>query len=88
MELREPHAAKSNRRAFGISTGILTVVLYAAMVLGASGDTTADHVLGQMGFRPKISPNLKEMDPRIFRAGPMGLSRSFAEWPARPRRVA
>ena len=36
----------------------------------------------------EISPNLKEMDPRIFRPGPMGLSRSFAELPARPRRVA
>jgi propionate CoA-transferase len=45
-------------------------------------------VLGQMAFRPRISPNLKEMDPRIFRPGPMGLSQSFAELPARPRRVA
>jgi propionate CoA-transferase len=30
-------------------------------------------VLGVMGFRPHISPALREMDARIFASGPMGL---------------
>lgn len=32
-------------------------------------------VLAHMAFRPVIAPDLKEMDPRIFRAEPMGLGR-------------
>lgn len=32
------------------------------------------HVLGKMEFRPLISPELKEMDPRIFRDEKMGLA--------------
>jgi propionate CoA-transferase len=32
-------------------------------------------VLAQMGFRPAIAPALREMDPRIFRDGPMELRR-------------
>jgi propionate CoA-transferase len=32
-------------------------------------------VLALMGFTPLIAPDLREMDPRIFRAEPMGLSR-------------
>jgi propionate CoA-transferase len=31
-------------------------------------------VLGAMGFRPAISPQLKTMDARLFREGPMGLA--------------
>ena len=30
-------------------------------------------ILAHMGFRPIISPNLREMDKRIFRDGPMGM---------------
>jgi propionate CoA-transferase len=30
-------------------------------------------VLAQMEFRPRVSPELREMDPAIFKAGPMGL---------------
>ena len=41
-----------------------------------------------MGFRPRISPQLKDMDPRIFRSGPMGIAQSFKALPARPRKVA
>ena len=33
-------------------------------------------VLARMAFRPAIAPDLREMDPRIFRAGPMELRRS------------
>jgi propionate CoA-transferase len=32
-------------------------------------------VLGQMAFRPRVSPDLKAMDERIFRDGVMGLGR-------------
>jgi len=32
-------------------------------------------ILGQMGFRPLISPELKRMDARIFTAAPMNLHR-------------
>jgi propionate CoA-transferase len=35
-------------------------------------------VLGQMGFRPTISQNLKAMDERIFRSGRMGVGDHFA----------
>ena len=31
-------------------------------------------VLGAMGFRPAISPDLRLMDARLFRDGPMGLA--------------
>jgi propionate CoA-transferase len=41
-----------------------------------------------MGFRPHISPNLRGMDPRIFRPGPMGIGPSFVELPARKRKIA
>jgi propionate CoA-transferase len=34
-------------------------------------------VLGQMGFRPKISEDLKTMDERIFRNGRMGVGDGF-----------
>ena len=33
-------------------------------------------VLAQMAFRPAIAPGLREMDPRIFREGPMDLRRA------------
>jgi propionate CoA-transferase len=72
----------TERAVFQLQNGGITLTEIAP------GARLEQDVLGQMGFRPKISPNLKEMDPRIFRPGPMGLSRSFAELPARPRRVA
>ncbi|OAI41545.1 hypothetical protein AYO38_00495 [bacterium SCGC AG-212-C10] len=43
----------------------------------ARGVDVERDVLGQMSFRPRIAAELKEMDPRIFRAGPMGIR---AEW--------
>ena len=54
----------------------------------APGVRLKEDVLAHMGFRPRISPDLKEMDPRIFRPGPMGIGQSFVELPARPRKVA
>jgi propionate CoA-transferase len=34
-------------------------------------------VLGRMGFRPRVADDLREMDPRIYATGPMGLAADF-----------
>ena len=34
---------------------------------------TVEDILALMDFKPIVSPNLKLMDERIFRADPMGL---------------
>ncbi|GGE41318.1 acetate CoA-transferase YdiF [Agaricicola taiwanensis] len=39
----------------------------------APGVRLKEDVLDQIGFTPRVSPDLKLMDPRIFRPGPMGL---------------
>lgn len=39
----------------------------------ADGVDLEKDILGKMEFTPKISPDLKKMDPRIFRPEPMGL---------------
>ena len=39
----------------------------------APGFNLEKDILENMEFRPVISPDLKEMDPRIFQEGPMGL---------------
>ena len=44
-------------------------------------------VLAQMEFTPIIARDLHEMDPRIFRAEPMGLSRHSLGGPGRPPRA-
>jgi len=41
-------------------------------------------ILGQMAFRPAISPQLKLMDARIFRDQPMGLRQDMLAPPAAP----
>ncbi|MDR1806630.1 MAG: hypothetical protein LBR33_01715 [Propionibacteriaceae bacterium] len=40
----------------------------------APGVDLDQDILGQMEFKPFISPDLKEMDPRIFTDAPMGLT--------------
>jgi propionate CoA-transferase len=47
------------------------------MVEIAPGIDLERDVLDQMCFRPAVSPNLKEMDPRIFTPGPMGLKATW-----------
>ncbi len=42
-------------------------------------------VLGQMGFQPRISPQLRLMDARIFGDGPMGLRELLLEQPLEQR---
>jgi propionate CoA-transferase len=50
----------------------------------APGIDLAGDLLAHMEVRPRISPALREMDPRLFRPEPMGLSADLA---ARPRRA-
>jgi propionate CoA-transferase len=54
----------------------------------APGVRLEEDVLAQLGFRPRISADLKEMDPRIFRPGPMGIGQNFAEIPARTSKAS
>jgi acyl CoA:acetate/3-ketoacid CoA transferase len=42
-------------------------------------------VLGQMSFVPKVAPDLRTMDERIFRPGPMGLRRDWGLGPPATR---
>ncbi|MCC6135847.1 MAG: acyl CoA:acetate/3-ketoacid CoA transferase [Candidatus Contendobacter sp.] len=42
-------------------------------------------VLGQMGFQPRVSPQLRLMDARIFGDGPMGLRDLLLEQPLEKR---
>jgi propionate CoA-transferase len=72
----------TERAVFQLEQGAVTLTEIAP---GARLD---EDVLAHMGFRPRISPDLREMDARIFRPGPMGIGRSFIELPARTRKVA
>ncbi len=45
-------------------------------------------VLAEMGFRPEISPALRQMSPAVFRQGLLGLRRIWSAQPAdRPSRI-
>ncbi len=53
----------------------------------AEGVDVERDVLGQVEFPVRVSPALRPMDPRLFRAEPMNLAPEFrARGPARPRR--
>ncbi len=70
---------------------VLYVTESAVFRLGAEGpelaeiapDLTPDSLFARMGFRPVIAPDLKPMDPRLFRAERMGLAGDIAAKPAR-----
>lgn len=72
----------TERAVFQLENGGITLTEIAP------GVRLEQDVLAHMGFRPRISPDLKDMDPRIFRPGPMGIGQSFVELPARRRKVA
>ena len=72
----------TERAVFQLESGGITLTEIAP------GIRLEQDVLAHMGFRPRISPDLRDMDPRIFRPGPMGIGQSFVELPARPRKVA
>src|SRR5262249_6534302 len=48
----------------------------------APGINVDRDVLGQMAFVPKLAPELRLMDERIVRVGPMGLRRDWGLGPA------
>ena len=43
----------------------------------APGIDVERDVLGQMGFRPRVADDLREMDTRLYATGPMGLAADF-----------
>jgi propionate CoA-transferase len=51
----------------------------------APGIDVERDVVAQMGFRPKVSAQLRTMDPRIFEPGLMGLSAHVLGKPRRYR---
>ncbi|MEO8469803.1 MAG: hypothetical protein ABI573_09070, partial [Chloroflexota bacterium] len=44
----------------------------------APGIDVERDVLGQMGFRPRVAPDARAMDSRLYAKGPMGLAADFA----------
>jgi propionate CoA-transferase len=49
----------------------------------APGIDVERDVVAKMGFQPRLSPNLKTMDQRLFRPEPMGLADHLARQPCR-----
>ncbi|MFA5027949.1 MAG: hypothetical protein WC713_08720, partial [Candidatus Methylomirabilota bacterium] len=70
------YAAAQGKRVQFITERAVLVITREGVVLTeiAPGVDLERDVLGQMAFRPTVSPDLKRMDPRIFQEGPMGLS--------------
>jgi propionate CoA-transferase len=70
---------------------VLYVTESAVFRLGAEGPElaeiapglTPDQLIAKMGFRPAIAPDLKPMDPRLFRAERMNLAADIAAKPGR-----
>jgi propionate CoA-transferase len=54
----------------------------------APGVRLKEDVLDRMAFAPRLAPDLKTMDPRLFRPGPMGMAADFRARPASLRRAA
>jgi acyl CoA:acetate/3-ketoacid CoA transferase len=44
----------------------------------APGIDVQRDVVDRMGFRPRIADDLREIDRRVYRTGPMGLADDFA----------
>ena len=49
----------------------------------APGADLERDIFGRMEFRPPVAASLREMDPRLFRPGTMGLAADLACQPAR-----
>jgi propionate CoA-transferase len=69
-------AAESGQRVQFITERAVLVITKDGLLLTeiAPGVDLEKDVLGQMAFRPKVAPDLKLMDARIFRAERMGLA--------------
>jgi propionate CoA-transferase len=52
----------------------------------AQGVDLEKDVLSKMEFAPSVAKDLREMDPRLFRPGPMDLAKEL-EWAADARRA-
>lgn len=65
----------TERAVFRLSEAGITLVEIAP------GIEIERDVMAQMGFRPEIGHDLKEMDRRLFSEGLMGLARDFADPP-------
>ena len=50
----------------------------------APGADLERDVLGAMGFSPRVSPDLRRMDARLFAEGRMDLGADLAKRPSRP----
>ncbi len=67
-------AAQGQRVQFITERAVLVIAKDGLVVTEvAPGVDLERDVLGQMGFRPRVAPDLKAMDARIFRGGLMGL---------------
>ncbi len=67
-------AAQGQRVEFITERAVLVITKKGLLVTEvAPGIDLERDVLGQMAFRPRVSPDLKTMDDRIFREGLMGL---------------
>jgi len=65
------HLYITERAVFRLAQGTLELVEIAP------GVDLEKHVLARMEFEPRISPNLREMDPRIFKPTRMGVEEEF-----------
>ena len=82
----------SGRYAAQRGQPVLYVTESAVFRLGESGPEmieiapglTVEAVIGRMGFRPAISPDLHMMDARLFAAPRMGLAPELAAKPGKP----
>jgi propionate CoA-transferase len=67
-------AARGQRVQFITERAVLVITKEGLLVTEvAPGVDLERDVLGQMAFRPRVSPDLKTMDARIFQEGLMGL---------------
>jgi propionate CoA-transferase len=71
-------AAQQGRRVQFITERAVLVITKEGLLLTeiAPGVELERDVLGQMAFRPRVSPDLKVMDARIFRDGLMGIGQT------------
>jgi propionate CoA-transferase len=69
-------AMQGQRVQFITERAVLTITREGLLITEvAPGVDLERDVLGQMAFRPRVSPDLGLMDERIFREGLMGLGR-------------
>ncbi|HXZ44420.1 MAG TPA: hypothetical protein VEH53_06290, partial [archaeon] len=70
-------ATQGQRVQFITERAVLTITRDGLLVSEvAPGADVERAVMGQMAFRPKVSPDLKIMDERIFRPELMGIGRA------------